>query len=286
MKMPNNKLISVNQYFHMKLDSLFNINEVDSFFWILAEEKVGVTKLDFMKDPDIRFNESELLDFIRYSRRLAKFEPVQYITGVEDFMGLKLKVTPDVLIPRPETEELVDWVAKSADKEAPLEIIDIGTGSGCIAIGVKSKLPNAFVKGVDISRNALEIAKKNSESNNMNVDFMMMDALNMPWERDKYDIIISNPPYVLESEKEQMSKNVLEHEPHTALFVEDEDPLLFYEAISTWAVGSLKKGGQLYFEINEKYAKETSVLLKETGFESVETRNDIFDKPRMIQAIK
>ena len=286
MKMPDNKLQSVNQYFHMKLDALYNVNEVDSFFWILTEEKVGATKLDCMKDPDIRFNESELLDFIRYSRRLAKYEPVQYIAGVEDFMGLKLKVTPDVLIPRPETEELVDWVSKQADKEAPLEIIDIGTGSGCIAIGVKNKLPNAFVKGVDISRKAISVAEQNAESNNLKVDFMMMDALNLPWERDKYDIVISNPPYVLDSEKEQMSKNVLEYEPHTALFVEDEDPLLFYEAIGAWAAESLKKGGQLFFEINEKYAQKTVGLLEELGFSKVESRNDIFDKPRMIRAIK
>ena len=286
MKMPDNKLQSVNQYFHMKLDALYNTNEVDSFFWILAEEKVGVKKLDFMKDPDIRFNESELLDFIRYSRRLAKFEPVQYITGVEDFMGMKLKVTPDVLIPRPETEELVDWVSKLANKEAPLEIIDIGTGSGCIAIGVKNKLPNAFVKGVDISREAISVAKENAENNNLKVDFMMMDALNLPWERDKYDIVISNPPYVLDSEKEQMSKNVLDFEPHTALFVDDEDPLLFYEAIGAWAIESLKKGGQLFFEINEKYADKTVGLLEELEFSEVESKNDIFDKPRMIRAVK
>jgi len=286
MKMPDNKLQSVNQYFHMKLDALYNTNEVDSFFWILAEEKVGVKKLDFMKDPDIRFNESELLDFIRYSRRLAKFEPVQYITGVEDFMGMKLKVTPDVLIPRPETEELVDWVSKLANKEAPLEIIDIGTGSGCIAIGVKNKLPNAFVKGVDISREAISVAKENAENNNLKVDFMMMDALNLPWERDKYDIVISNPPYVLDSEKEQMSKNVLDFEPHTALFVDDEDPLLFYEAIGSWAIESLKKEGQLYFEINEKYVDKTVRLLEELGFSNVKSKDDIFDKPRMIRAVK
>lgn len=286
MKMPDNKLKSVIEYFHLKLDSLYDVNEVDSFFWILTEGKVGVTKLDFMKEPDIRFNESELLDFIRYSRRLAKFEPVQYIAGVEDFMGLKLKVTPDVLIPRPETEELVDWVSKQANKEAPLEIIDIGTGSGCIAIGVKNNLPNAFVKGVDISREAIGIAEKNAVSNNLNVDFMMMDALNMPRERDKYDIVVSNPPYVLDSEKEQMSKNVLDFEPHTALFVEDEDPLLFYEAIGAWAIESLKKEGQLFFEINEKYAKKTVRLLEELGFLNVESKDDIFDKPRMIRAVK
>ena len=286
MKMPDNKLHSVNQYFHLKLDAFYDINEVDSFFWILTEEKVGVTKLDFMKDPDIRFNESELLDFIRYSRRLATFEPVQYIAGVEDFMGLKLKVTPNVLIPRPETEELVDWVSKRADKEAPLEIIDIGTGSGCIAIGVKNKLPNAFVKGVDISRTALELATENAESNDITVDFMMMDALNMPWERDKYDIVISNPPYVLDSEKDQMSKNVLDFEPHMALFVDDEDPLLFYEAIGAWAIDSLKKGGQLFFEINEKYAEKTLIVLEDYGFSKVESKNDIFDKPRMVRAVK
>ena len=231
-------------------------------------------------------SESQLLKFIDFSRRLARFEPVQYIVGYTDFMGLKLAVNPAVLIPRPETEELVTWIADNVDKTAPLEIVDIGTGSGCIAIGLKKLLGNSFVAGVDVMRNALELAKRNSESNDLRVDWKMMDALNLPWEVEKYDVVVSNPPYVLNTEKELMRKNVLEFEPHVALFVDDDDPLLFYEAISEWAVNSLKKGGFLFFEINEKYEAQMKSLLTEVGFSNVESKLDIFDKPRMIKASK
>ena len=137
MKMPDNKINSVNQYFHLKLDDLYDFNEVESFFWILLDSENQVSKLDFMKEPELRMSESQLLKFIDFSRRLARNEPVQYIVGYTDFMGLKLEVDPAVLIPRPETEELVTWIANSVDKSAPLEIVDIGTGSGCIAIGLK-----------------------------------------------------------------------------------------------------------------------------------------------------
>ena len=286
MKMPDNKINSVNQYFHLKLDDLFNYNEVESFFWILLDSEIQVSKLDFMKDPDLRMSESQLLKFIDFSRRLVRNEPVQYIAGFTDFMGLKLAVNPAVLIPRPETEELVTWIADSVDKDSPLEIIDIGSGSGCIALGIKQLLGNAFVTGVDVMRNALEIAKKNSESNQLHVDWKMMDALNLPWEVEKYDVVVSNPPYVLNTEKELMRKNVLEFEPHIALFVEDDDPLIFYEAISEWAINSLKKGGFLFFEINEKYEAQMKTLLAEVGFSKIESKLDIFDKPRMIKAVR
>lgn len=286
MKMPDNKFTSVIQYFHQKLDDLYDSNEVESFFWILAESELQKKKLDFMKDPDIRMSESQLLTFINFSRRLAKYVPVQYIAGETDFMGLKFKVDSSVLIPRPETEELVNWVVKTVDHEAPLEIIDVGTGSGCIAISLKNLLPNSFLTGVDVMRDALATAKSNSELNNIHVDWKMRDALNMPHDVDKYDVIVSNPPYVLETEKKQMRQNVLDFEPHTALFVEDEDPLLFYEAISNWAISGLKKGGFLFFEINEKYAKETKSLLEEEGFKNVEIGTDIFDKERMVKAEK
>jgi release factor glutamine methyltransferase len=286
MKMPDNKFESVIQYFHQKLDDLYDSNEVGSFFWILAESELQKRKLDFMKDPNIRMSESQLLSFINFSRRLAKFEPVQYIAGETEFMGLNFKVDSSVLIPRPETEELVNWVVKTVDHEAPLEIIDVGTGSGCIAISLKNLLPNSFLTGVDVMRDALATAKSNSELNDIHVDWKMRDALNMPHDVDKYDVIVSNPPYVLETEKEQMRKNVLDFEPHTALFVEDEDPLLFYEAISNWAISGLKKGGFLFFEINEKYANQTKLLLEDEGFKNVEIGTDIFDKQRMVKAEK
>ena len=286
MKMPDNKFVSVIQYFHTKLDEIYNENEVDSFFWILAESELKKQKLDLMKDPDLRMTESQLLSFIQFSRRLVKHEPVQYIAGETNFMGLIFKVDSSVLIPRPETEELVNWVVKTVDHKAPLEIIDVGTGSGCIAISLKNALPNAFLTGVDVMRNALETAEKNAKNNDIHVDWKMRDALNMPHDVDKYDVIVSNPPYVLDSEKELMSKNVIDFEPHTALFVTDDDPLLFYEAISNWAIDALKKGGYLFLEINEKYAQQTKDLLKLEGFSKVEIGTDIFDKQRMIKAQK
>jgi len=286
MKMPDNKFVSVIQYFHTKLDEIYNENEVDSFFWILAESELKKQKLDLMKDPDLRMTESQLLSFIQFSRRLVKHEPVQYIAGETNFMGLIFKVDSSVLIPRPETEELVNWVVKTVDHKAPLEIIDVGTGSGCIAISLKNALPNAFLTGVDVMRNALETAEKNAKNNDIHVDWKMRDALNMPHDVDKYDVIVSNPPYVLDSEKELMSKNVIDFEPHTALFVTDDDPLLFYEAISNWAIDALKKGGYLFLEINEKYAQQTKDLLKLEGFSKVEIGTDVFDKQRMIKAQK
>jgi release factor glutamine methyltransferase len=286
MKMPDNKLSSVLDYFHQKLDGLYIQNEVDSFFWLLTENELGLVRLDFMKDPNMRMSESQLLSFISFSKRLVKQEPVQYIMGATDFMGLKLMVNSAVLIPRPETEELVNWITSSVAGQKPLEIIDIGTGSGCIALAVKSNLPNVFVTGVDISRDVLEVAKLNGEECKLTVDWKLRDALNMPGDVDKYDVVVSNPPYVLDSEKELMSENVLAYEPHQALFVGDEDPLLFYEAIAVWAIKSIKPGGLLFFEINEKYADESLLLLTETGFKEVEMKNDIFDKPRMIKARK
>ena len=286
MKMPNNKLSSVNQYFHLKLDEFYDNNEVDSFFWILVNSELELERLDFMKDPDLRMSESQLLKFIGFTRRLVKFEPVQYIAEKTDFMKLNICVNPSVLIPRPETEELVNWVVKTVNHDLPLEIIDVGTGSGCIALSLKNLLPNSYLTGVDVMRNALDLAKENGKRNKIQVDWKMRDALNMPHDVNKYDVIVSNPPYVLDSEKQQMSKNVLAFEPHTALFVEDEDPLLFYEAISNWALEGLKSGGYLFFEINEKYGSDIKEMLILAGFEDVELKSDIYDKDRMIRASK
>ena len=286
MKMPDNKIQSVIQYFHLKLDSLYIDREVDSFFWILLESELGYTRLDYMKNPDLRLTESQMLTFISFTRRLAKFEPVQYIAGETDFMGNIFKVSPSVLIPRPETEELVNWVTSTFSKTANLKIIDIGTGSGCIAITLKSKFPNANVLGIDIMENALEMAAQNSVLNNADVHFEKRDALHLENQQNQYDVVVSNPPYVLNSEKKEMRENVMNYEPHTALFVADTEPLLFYNAIAKWAIDSLKEKGYLFFEINENFAEETKASLLKIGFTTCQIRNDIFDKPRMIMAQK
>ncbi|UTW66526.1 peptide chain release factor N(5)-glutamine methyltransferase [bacterium SCSIO 12643] len=285
--MPNNKFESVIQYFHNKLDALYDPNEVESFFWILTESELRKTRLDYLKDPNIRMSESQLLTFIRFSRRLATFEPVQYIVGETDFMGNPFEVNPGVLIPRPETEELVQWILDSVPVEREgVKVIDIGTGSGCIPISLKLFAPKWDVSGVDIMDNALEVATRNAAKNNAHIEFKNADALNLVSEVNTYDIVVSNPPYVLHKEKEQMRSNVLDYEPHTALFVEDDDPLIFYRRISEWAIESLNNEGWIFFEINQKYGEELVEMLKNKGFNEVELRNDIFDVPRMISARK
>lgn len=286
MKMSDNKIESVIHYFHQKLDALYGSEEVESFFWILLAHELGWKRLDWMKNPDLRLTESQLLTFIAHSRRLLKNEPVQYITGESHFMDLTLSVNSSVLIPRPETEELVNWMGSTIQNSTHLEVIDIGTGSGCIALSLKRIWPEAYIKGVDIMGKALEVAQQNGDKNNLMVDWQLMDALNMPRDVEKYDVVVSNPPYVLDSEKQKMRANVLDFEPHKALFVDDSDPLLYYEAISQWASNSLKKGGMLFFEINEKYAEETKQLLNELGFSGVEVKKDLFDKYRMVKATR
>ncbi len=286
MKMPDNKIRSVCAYFHLKLDDLYSHNEVESFFWILLESELNMRKMDFMMNPELRMKESDLLRFIGFVKRLMKFEPVQYIAGETQFMGRPFTVSPSVLIPRPETEELVTWISQELKSVANPQIMDIGTGSGCIAISLKLELPSAVVTGIDIQPKALEMARKNALLNNVEVTFNERDALQLHVETSLFDVIVSNPPYVLNSEKEQMRANVLEFEPHTALFVDDSDPLLFYRSIATWAFMALKPGGKLFFEINERYASETENMLLQQGFVELDVRNDFFDKPRMIKAVR
>jgi len=285
--MPNNKFESVIQYFHLKLDALYDSNEVESFFWILTESELNKSRLDYLKDPNIRMSESQLLTFIRFSRRLATFEPVQYIVGETDFMGNTFEVNPSVLIPRPETEELVQWILDTVSPvRKDVNALDVGTGSGCIPISLKLFASGWHVGGIDIMKDALEVAKRNGERNKAEIEWIQKDALNLEVQKEVYDVIVSNPPYVLQNEKDQMRSNVLDYEPHTALFVEDTDPLIFYRKISEWAIASLKNKGWLFFEINQKYGSELIEMLKNKGFNEVQLRNDIFDVPRMIRARK
>ena len=286
MKIPDNKIRSVNDYFHLNLDDLYTENEVESFFWFLLEAVFQIRKMDFMMDPQLRINEAELPRFIGFVKRLMKFEPVQYIAGETEFMGRPFKVSPAVLIPRPETEELVAWTVEELKHIGAPEIIDIGTGSGCIAISLKSDLPHSKVTGIDIQEEALKMAKRNALVNKVEVAFQKQDALQLGAEIEKYDVVISNPPYVLDSEKELMQSNVLDYEPHTALFVADSEPLLFYESIAKWAIHALKSGGKLFFEINERYASETVEMMGKLGFEDLKEKNDIFEKPRMVMGLK
>ncbi|MDD4192590.1 MAG: peptide chain release factor N(5)-glutamine methyltransferase [Mangrovibacterium sp.] len=216
-------------------------------------------------------------------KRLKEQEPIQYILGEAEFFGLPFFVTPDVLIPRPETEELVDWVLKSNANPAPV-IIDMGTGSGCIGISLKKNLPGASVTGCDLSENALRVARRNAKRHQTDIDFIRQDLFNprLPHSFPRADTLVSNPPYVTEKEKKQMEKNVIHFEPHSALFVPDHDPLKFYRALISFGKRCLKDGGRQFWEINEAYSRECFSLLKDHGFNNIELRRDIHGKERMI----
>lgn len=218
--------------------------------------------------------------------RLSKGEPVQYVVGFEEFYGQRFIVTPDVLIPRPETQEIIDFIIKNTNKNNKHTILDIGTGCGVIAITLAYELHKAQVSAMDISSEALEIAKKNALNIGADVQFILNDILTDSYSNKKYDIIVSNPPYVTESEKLLMRPNVLDYEPETALFVPDNDPLKFYKAIAVFALKSLTDNGKLYIEINEKFADEITNMLQILYFKNVMLCRDFNDKPRMICAEK
>ena len=272
------------QEFINALSGLYPSEEILSFFNLLSEKYLGLSRIEIALNPDQKVLEEDTILFEKAIYRLKEFEPIQYIIGETDFYGLQFLVDNNVLIPRPETEELVDWIIKESQDKS-INILDIGTGSGCIAISLAHSLPKALVSGIDISEGALQIAKQNSQLNKVNVTFDKVDILNI---EDKIlemnlDIIVSNPPYVREQEKSQIEPNVIKHEPVLALFVEDNDPLLFYRKIAQFSKKYLKKEGSLYFEINEYLSKELIIMLKTKGFNEIVLRKDIFGKARMIK---
>lgn len=266
------------------LSGIYDLEEILSFFYILSEDILNLKRVDVAMrlDQDISVNQIEIFDKIK--QRLEKQEPIQYILGQSDFYGMSFKVSPNVLIPRPETEELVDWIIKDQSKKASLTILDIGTGSGCIAVSLAKNLPKSKVYAIDVSEQALEIAKENAKNNKVEVTFIKEDILKVESLFQKFDIIVSNPPYVREIEKQEMKPNVLHNEPSLALFVSDKNPLLFYEKIAILANEKLNNDGMLYFEINQYLSFETKKRIEEIGFTSVEVREDIYGNKRMIRA--
>jgi len=272
--------------FMERLKDEFPQPEIESFFYILVEQYLGRRRIDVALEPDLEISEGQMSKFEKALLRLHDHEPIQYITGKTEFYGLEFMVDKNVLIPRPETEELVDWIIsdhKSSTKE--LKILDIGTGSGCIPVSLAKNLPNSAVSSFDISNEAIATAKKNAELNNTKVNFLNLDILSLNNLEEKFDIIVSNPPYVRELEKKEMHRNVLEFEPKLALYVEDARPLVFYEKIASLAVSSLEQSGSLYFEINQYLSEETKALVENLGFEA-ELKKDIFGNYRMLKAIR
>ncbi len=283
------RLKEIQYTFHKELDNLYGKEEVDSFFYILIEAYYSVSKLQLALDFDYAVEDAYRI--LRALDLLKEEKPIQYILGETEFYGLPFKVNEFTLIPRPETEELVEWVIKEyKDQTSEIKILDIGTGSGCIAISLAKQLSNAKVYAIDISKDALEIAKKNAELNTVDVEFIEADILNIDYALfdaiSKFDIIVSNPPYIRDKEKELMKANVLENEPHLALFVKDENPLLFYKVITEFAINKLKEKGQLFFEINEFLGKDMIQLLLNNNFKNIQLKQDIFRKDRMIKGEK
>ncbi len=285
--------------FHEQLDGLFGNDEVESFFFISLDYLHQMKRVDLALQPNFEINETQLTKWNSILEELKKEKPIQYIIGETEFYGLRFFVNQNTLIPRPETEELVALILNEAKYDSNLvemscpKILDIGTGSGCIPIALKKNLPEASVFAIDISEEALAIAKKNAVENKVEVHFIQADILettdlhNLPSSNFQlsthFDIIVSNPPYVRNLEKHEIKKNVLDYEPHLALFVEDEDALLFYRKIAQLAIKNLSENGTLYFEINQYLGKETVALLENLGFKNIELKKDIYGNDRMIR---
>ena len=271
------------------LSPLYDSREMKAIIALLFEEVCGLSRLDMLMNPNIVLSEEKTEILSCYAEMLAEGVPVQQVLGYEYFLGRRFEVNPDVLIPRPETAELVDWIVS----EAPIgvNVLDVGTGSGCIAISLAALINNSRVFAYDLSTKALKTAILNAERLNIsNVTFVHKDILESQNERfehpnvDNFDIIVSNPPYIMHKEKSEMSANVLDYEPHLALFVPDSDPLLFYRAIGNYGLKNLRHGGRLYFEINAALGRETCQLLESLGYRDIILRKDLNGLDRMISA--
>lgn len=281
------RIIEVNRIAkHIKenLGSYYPAGEVAAFTRIIVTEMLGIPQMTFFLKDNVELTHEQEATLADAIKRLQKYEPIQYIQGYSDFCGLRFKVTPATLIPRPETSELVEWVASEASGNE--RILDIGTGSGCIAVSLAHKLPDSKVTAWDISNEALAVATENSHSNGTEVTFKQVDILAYRPEENLFDIIVSNPPYIKENEKSAMHSNVLDWEPHTALFVPDSDPLLFYRTIAKKGLTLLKPGGTLYFEINRAHGAETTGMLAGLGYADIELRKDFAENDRMIKSIR
>ena len=285
MKVPSNLVKDIRNHYCEQLCSIYDKDEANAMILILLEHYFSINRVKMALEPQLRLSESEMLTFHFAVKDLLKNKPIQYIIGETEFCDLKFKVNENTLIPRPETSELVMKIVnrqQSTDNRL-CSILDIGTGSGCIAISLAKMISGSKVFALDISEKALEVAKENAINNEADVTFIHDDILSLKNKIDtKFDIIVSNPPYVRELEKAEMCDNVLNWEPHNALFVSDNDPLIFYRKILEFAKTHLKENGEVWFEINEYLGKEMTDLCKEMGFSQIETLNDFRGKERIL----
>ena len=272
-------------HIHNSLQSLYPKSEINSFYFILLEHYGNYTTAEVVANVSTQLTDNITKAIQQAITELQTAKPIQYILGETEFFSNRFFVDENVLIPRPETEELVDWVLQTyPDKTYPLHILDVGTGSGCIAISLTKALPEAQVTAIDVSPKAIAVAQCNAERNGIKVQFLQRDILQTETLPEKYDIIISNPPYVRELEKNEMHSNVLNYEPHLALFVPNDRPLLFYEQIATLAQQYLKPKGRLFFEINQYLAAEMQVMLAQKNFTEITLRQDLSGNDRMLCA--
>ncbi|NJB70537.1 release factor glutamine methyltransferase [Saonia flava] len=281
------QLKEIKNIFHAELDTLYPIEEVDSFFYWMISHYLGLERFVLAIEPNLTITKEEEQPLFEGLSQLKLEIPIQYIIGETEFLGLKFSVNENVLIPRPETEELVRWMIQEISKQkSKCRILDVGTGSGCIAVSLAKNLPEAQVYALDVSKNALEVAIVNAEINEVNINFIEANIMELESLGDKFDVIVSNPPYVRELEKEEMKTNVLNNEPELALFVSNENPLQFYKAIVQFAKINLNESGVLYFEINQYLGEETKQLLLEENFSEIELRKDIYGNDRMLKGTK
>ena len=286
-------------YFNETLKTIYPITEIDSFFFLLLEEYLGFRRVDIVLKSDFKITQENLNLLQSATKQLEQEVPLQYIIGKTEFYGLPFVVNKHVLIPRPETEELVACVVSESSRfktfntstkqttdKKQLKILDIGTGSGCIPISLKKQLPFAKISAIDISKEALTVAKKNAVLNNVDIHFILQDILKTVALDQHYDIIISNPPYVRELEKKELKNNVLKNEPHVALFVENDNPLIFYAKIAELAKKYLNKNGLLFFEINQYLGTETIDLVNKKGLKNIQLKKDMFGNNRIVVASK
>lgn len=277
---------ALKEQFNQSLDKLYQDQECTGLFYIALQKIAGFTRMQFLEhqlqEVPAHFREA-MLEILH---ALCSGKPIQYILEEAWFYRLRFKVNANVLIPRDETEELVDLIIRTEQGKGlqKKRLLDIGTGSGCIAIALKKNLPLFDVSALDVSAAALAVAQENAESNAADVNFIQADILTYQ-SAERYDIIVSNPPYVKNDERPDMHQNVLAYEPHTALFVSDEDPLIFYRAIAEFALNNLVKGGRLYFEINEYLGREMVALMEEKGFSDIQLIHDLQQKPRMLSCV-
>ena len=276
--------------FLQELSSLYDEKEIESFFYIILESFHNKKRIDLALDPTMEMDAMQLLRWESVLADLKKEKPIQYILGETEFYGLPFLVNENTLIPRPETEELVELIIKDVKNSKfstqNFQLLDIGTGSGCIAISLAKNLPNALVSAIDVSEKALETAKQNAKMNTIEVNFILKNILETDDLEQNFDLIVSNPPYVRMLEKQEIKPNVLEYEPHLALFVEDDDALLFYRKIAQLANKNLSENGLLYFEINQYLGNETVALLDDLGFKNIELKKDIYGNDRMVRGTK